>query len=469
MNTHAFTKYDIRGKIGRDIDTQFVYRLGHALNDVFHPESLVIGKDVRLSSDMLEHILCSALRECGIDVILLGLCGTEEISFAVQKGNFDLGVMITASHNPVDENGFKCIHRNGIPLTEEELLSIRDSMENWPSCMRPSQTFTSQDASLASTASADAEKNTPCHSGFHRRVYLQWLLDYTHATRAKPLKIVADAGNGCAGIFLEELAKELPHTFYFLHVTPDGAFPHGVPNPLVPENRNRTAERVRETGADLGLAWDGDFDRCFFYTNRGQFVEGAYIVGFLAFALLQQTRGAKIIHDPRVYWNTCDLVRAANGIPVMSRTGHALMKASMRRENAIYGGEMSAHHYFRDFACCDSGMLPWLLVINALESLGQGLGDALAERMERFPTSGEINIRHAHPEAVLQHIQMLFGRKAVHEDHLDGLNMEFAEWRFNLRSSNTEPVMRLNVEGRADRALVEERTAALLQKIQEIP
>ncbi len=296
--------------------------------------------------------------------------------------------------------------------------------------------------------------------------YLNWLLDYSGARDAadsgRPLKIAADAGNGCAGLVLRELAPSLPFDFVCRQMEPDGHFPNGVPNPLLPEKRQATAEAVRRAGADLGIAWDGDFDRCFFYDSEGRFIEGYYLIGLLAGELLRRFPGGKVIHDTRVYWNTREMVLAAGGTPIMGKTGHAFMKERMRAEDAVYGGEMSAHHYFRDFAYCDSGMLPWLLIAALLSRSGASLAELVSERMAAYPCSGEINRRVADAPRLMQTLRDRYADAALHEDRLDGVNLEFADWRFNLRMSNTEPLLRLNVESRADPALLEDKTSELL-------
>ena len=254
----------------------------------------------------------------------------------------------------------------------------------------------------------------------------------------------------------------MPFRLIKVHHEPDPTFPHGVPNPLLPENRQATAEAVRHYGADVGLAWDGDFDRCFFFDEQGGFLEGYYLVGFLAQALLARHPGAAIIHDPRLTWNTIEMVREAGGVPIMSKTGHAFIKERMRAENALYGGEMSGHHYFRDFAYCDSGMIPWLLVLEVMSRSGRKLSELVAERLARFPVSGEINRRLPDPEAAMRRVEDRFGPQAQISDRTDGLSLEFPEWRFNLRPSNTEPVLRLNVETRGDAVLLKKKTEEIL-------
>jgi phosphomannomutase/phosphomannomutase/phosphoglucomutase len=258
------------------------------------------------------------------------------------------------------------------------------------------------------------------------------------------------------------LAAHLPCEFIHLHDEPDGNFPHGIPNPLLPENRAATTAAVRAHGADLGLAWDGDFDRCFFFDETGEFIEGYYLVGLLAAAALRGSPGGSIVHDPRLVWNTVDLVTAAGGRPLMNKTGHAFMKERMRREDAVYGGEMSAHHYFRDFAYCDTGMLPWLHIIDELSVSGRTMSSLVAAMQANYPASGEINRRLSDPESALDRVEKRYLADAQAVDHTDGLSLDMGQWRFNLRRSNTEPVIRLNVESRGDLPLMEEKTADIL-------
>ncbi|HKJ04411.1 MAG TPA: phosphomannomutase, partial [Geopsychrobacteraceae bacterium] len=299
----------------------------------------------------------------------------------------------------------------------------------------------------------------------NRPDYVQHLLTYVNKENLKLLKIVVNAGNGGAGAAIDALEPFLPFEFIKIHHNPDGNFPNGIPNPLLPENRSATRDAVLSHGADLGIAWDGDFDRCFLFDGQGQFIEGYYIVGLLGEYLLTRNPGAKIIHDPRLTWNTVDVVAAAGGIPVQSKTGHAFIKERMRLEDAIYGGEMSAHHYFREFAYCDSGMIPWLMVVQLMSQSEKSLAGLVGERMRMFPASGEINRRIENPLEAIGRVEELYADKSLLIDRTDGLSMEFEDWRFNLRCSNTEPLLRLNVESRRDVSMMEQKTSELLSII----
>ena len=451
VNLSAFKAYDIRGRVPDVLDEALARHIGYAFAQEFRPRSVVIGHDARLSSPALYRALAHGLRAAGTDVTGVGMCGTEEIYFAASALDFDGGIMVTGSHNPADENGFKLVLGGAVPVSGDSgLFHIRDRIR----------------------ASVEAGETVPavCTGAFRedcfRRRYADFLLDLAEPHSLRPLRIAADAGHGCAGLVMRELAPYLPLDIVLLNAEPDGRFPRGVPNPLLPENRAAFSRAVRELDVDFGIAWDGDFDRCFFYDREGRFIEGYYLVGLIAETLLAGRPGEKILHDPRLLWNTQELVHAAGGIPVECRTGHAFFKERMRAENALYGGEMSAHHYFRDFACCDSGMLPWLLVARLLSRSGKDLASLVEERMKAFPCSGEVNSRVDDIPAVLARVEARYAAlPGAKLSRIDGLSIAFPDWRFNLRGSNTETVLRLNVESRGDASLMQEKTAELLREI----
>ncbi|MBB5143175.1 phosphomannomutase [Desulfovibrio intestinalis] len=455
----CFKAYDIRGRVPDTLNAPLAHALGRSVVEVFGARRVVVGRDARLSGPILRDALAKGLNAAGAEVTDIGLCGTEEIYYAAANQPFDAGIMITGSHNPADENGFKLVRGGAIPVSGDSgLFALRDHV---------------QGLLAQSGAPAADEGSSAIYEASFRADYVRWLLEYSGATQLepgsgrKPLKIVADAGNGCAGLVLQDLKASLPFDFVCLHMEPDGTFPNGVPNPLLPERRAATAAAVREAAADMGVAWDGDFDRCFFYDGEGNFIEGYYCIGLLAQELLRRVPGGKIVYDTRVYWNTREVVLAAGGQPIMGKTGHAFMKERMRAEDAVYGGEMSAHHYFRDFAYCDSGMLPWLLVAGLLHRTGRSLADLVAERMAAYPCSGEINRRVQDAPSLMKLVRDRYAGGAVYEDSIDGVNLEFEDWRFNLRMSNTEPLLRLNVETRGNRALLEDRTEEILQLLKE--
>ena len=445
----AFKAYDIRGRVPSELNPEMAYRLGRAFAEQLQAKKVVVGRDVRLSSAELAAAVGKGLMEAGCDVLDIGLGGTEMVYFATSHLRADGGIMVTASHNPLDYNGMKLVRQESRPISGDSgLHAIRDAVcdgREWGPVAAP-----------GTTLAVDVLPS-----------YVEHLLSYIEVTRMKPLKVVMDAGNGGAGLVLRELAKRLPLEIVPVRFEPDGTFPQGIPNPLLPENRSLTAEAVRKSGADLGIAWDGDFDRCFFFDETGEFIEGYYVVGLLAAAFLQKTPGAKIIHDPRLTWNTRDMVETDGGVAIQSKTGHAFIKERMRAEDAVYGGEMSAHHYFRDFFYCDSGMIPWLLVLGLMSRSGKKLSELVDERMRLYPCSGEINRELSDAAAAIRRVEEKYLPQAIGVDRTDGVSLEFATWRFNLRSSNTEPVVRLNVETRGDEALMREKTAEILALLDE--
>jgi len=448
MRLDSFKAYDVRGRIPDEINESLAYDIGRAFAAFVKPRHVAVGYDIRLSSPALAAAVRRGLLECGSDVLDIGLCGTEGAYFATFAEKLDGGIMVTASHNPPDYNGMKFVREDARPISADTgLKEMRALIE---------------DRRLPPKASrAGSERQLEIRAG-----YLEHLLGYLDTTRLEPLKVVVNAGNGGAGLIVDALAPHLPIEFIKVNHEPDGTFPHGVPNPMLEENRTTTAEAVRASGADLGLAWDGDYDRCFFFDESGQFIEGYYLVGLLAESFLEREPGARIVHDPRLTWNTLDIVRRAGGTPVLCKSGHAFIKQKMREADAIYGGEMSAHHYFRRFSYCDSGMIPWLLVLAVLSERRQPLSALVGARMRLFPASGEIN-RHLESDArsILERVRAHYARAAQTIDHTDGLSMEFPEWRFNLRGSNTEPLVRLNVESRGSEPLMREKTAELLKLI----
>lgn len=444
----CFKAYDIRGRVPGELNANLAEQIGRCYAALFKPERLVVGHDMRLSSLELNEALAAGLNQLGVDVLHLGLCGTEEVyhgAFSLVEQGIDGGIMITASHNPADYNGMKFVQRNGRPVTGDNgLFAIGEMIMSG----RVPQPSVKRGAQLR-----DEDKSA----------YLAHLLGHIDPSSLAPMKIVANSGNGCAGAIVDLLEAQLPVEFVRLHHQPDGTFPHGVPNPLLPQNREETAEAVIANKADLGIAWDGDFDRCFFWDERGNFIEGYYMVGLLAQEMLRRQKGAKILHDPRLVWNTVEVVKAAGGIPLQTRTGHALIKERMWEEQALYGGEMSAHHYFRDFGCCDSGMIPWLLICSLMSRTRQPLSELIGSRMEAYPTSGEINSTVDDPDRVIAAVESAFPGGT--REYVDGLSVAFDDFRFNIRKSNTEPLLRLNVETRADSGLLERKTAELLALI----
>ena len=445
-NLNSFKAYDIRGRIPDEINESLAYDIGRAYAAFVKPKRVAVGYDIRLSSPQLAGSLKRGLKDCGTDVLDIGLWGTEGAYFATFAEKLDGGIMVTASHNPPDYNGMKFVREEARPISADTgLMDMRGLIE--------------RRALPAPVAWPGSERTLDV-----RPKYLEHLLSYVNRQKLRKLKVVVNPGNGGAGLIVDALEALLPFEFIKLNNKPDGTFPNGVPNPMLEENRAATADLVRSKGADVGLAWDGDYDRCFFFDERGQFIEGYYIVGLLAESFLKQEPGARIVHDPRLTWNTLEIVRRLGGTPVLCKSGHAFIKQKMREVDAVYGGEMSAHHYFRKFSYCDSGMIPWLLVLAVISERGQPLSALVGERMRLFPASGEIN-RHLSTDAksILARVRAHYQDKAQSIDLTDGLSMEFGSWRFNLRGSNTEPLVRLNVESRADESLMRDKTEEVLK------
>ena len=448
MTTLAcFKTYDIRGKLGPELNAAVAARIGRAFGHLVGGGAVVLGRDPRASSLELAAAVAVGLQEAGVTVLDLGLCGTEEMYFAVTRFGAQGGVEVTGSHNPIDQNGLKLVGAGSAPLTPAEFARVRQLAEAGgvadvtPGALRP----------IGTAARPD---------------YVARVLSFVDVAALRPLTILVNAGNGAAGPTFDAIAEGLavrgaPLRFVRMDHPPDPTFPNGIPNPMLPENQPRTAAAVVAAGADFAVAWDGDFDRCFFFDHRGGFVAGEYVVGLLAEAFLAKEPGATIIHDPRVMWNTRDVVARAGGLAVMARTGHAFLKAKMRETGAVYGGEMSAHHYFRDFMACDSGMIPWLLVAELVSRRRVSLADLLAERRAAFPTSGEINFTGTDVAAAVAAVEAAFAPLALARDDTDGMSLSFADWRFNLRASNTESLLRLNVESRGRPDVVADQVAAI--------
>lgn len=442
ITIESFKAYDIRGQIPNQLNPDICYRIGNATAAFLDARRVVVGRDMRLSSAEFADAVIRGLVEAGVEVLDIGLCGTEMVYFAVMHLEADGGIMVTASHNPADYNGLKLVREAAKPISADTGLDVIRGI-------------------------AEADRRSTGEGGKRVDVdvfdaYVEHMLSYVDRERLKPLTLVVNAGNGCAGIAVDGLEPHLPFRFVKVHHEPDGTFPNGIPNPLLPENRQSTVDAVLEHGADFGIAWDGDFDRCFLFDEKGGFIEGYYIVGLLAESLLGSHRGAKIVHDPRLTWNTLDIVASAGGEAVQSKSGHSFIKETMRAVNGLYGGEMSAHHYFRDFSYADSGMIPWLLVAELVSTTGKTLSELVGERQVLFPASGEINRKVQHADTTLAKLHGEYAERANRVDDTDGYSFEFDNWRFNVRKSNTEPVVRLNVESRGDAELMRTKTAEVL-------
>ncbi|MBO6179124.1 MAG: phosphomannomutase [Selenomonadaceae bacterium] len=442
ITTEAFGAFDIRGIYPESINEEIAYRIGRALPKLFDMKNVVVGYDIRLSSKSLTDALIKGLAESGADVSSAGLIGTEMIYFATSFYGFDGGVMVTASHNPKEYNGMKFVRKNSRPISENNGLKelAAEVLKEPPAVVD----------NIGKVKPLDMMTD-----------YVNHILSYVNIDKLKPYKVVANIGNGAAGAVVKALKEKLPFDTTMIFAEPDGAFPNGVPNPLKKENRAATIEAVKKYGADVGVAWDGDFDRCFLFDENGGFIEGYYMVGFLAEAFLKKEKGATIIYDPRLTWNTIETVKKYGGNPVMVRSGHAFIKDKMRELDAIYGGELSSHHYFRDFYYCDSGMIPWLLTLELMSEMNKPLSKLMKDRQEAYPASGEISRRVKDPDKTLEKVKEKYAPNGEFND-IDGVSVDFKDWRFNLRKSGTEPDIRLNVESRGNKRLMEEKTKEIL-------
>jgi len=449
MNIDCFKAYDVRGRIPDQLNAEVAYRIGNAMVEYLDAKQIVLARDIRLSSQELADAVCAGLNDAGAEVLDVGLGGTEMVYFGTGHLGADGGIMVTASHNPADYNGLKLVKAESRPISGDTgLKDIRRIAER-------------DERRIAATKGVRQEVDIQAD-------YINKLLSFVELSELKPLKLVVNAGNGGAGLTIDRIESKLPFEFVKIHHNPDGEFPNGVPNPMLEENRRSTIDAIRASGADFGIAWDGDFDRCFFFDENGRFIEGYYIVGLLAESMLAENPGSAIIYDPRMTWNTLETVAAHGGRAVLSKSGHSFIKDVMRREDAIYGGEMSAHHYFRDFYYCDSGMVPWLLVAQIVSRSEKSLSSLVDACMARYPSSGEINREVPDTQAAIDLFNERYRKTALSVDETDGISMEFENWRFNLRASNTEPVIRLNVESRGDPALLSAKTGELLAALEAL-
>ncbi|MAI41617.1 MAG: phosphomannomutase [Candidatus Azotimanducaceae bacterium] len=443
----CFKAYDLRGRIPDELNVDIAYRVGRAFIKFSQAKKLVVGHDIRLSSPDICDALVRGLRDQGADIYHIGECGTEEIYFSTAHFDMDGGIMVTASHNPKNYNGMKFVREEAKPISRDSGLREIERLVG--------QNNFRKEGSRGSINDLD-----------HRAAYIKRILRYIEPAKIAPLRIVVNAGNGGAGAVIDRIEEFLPCEFIKIHHKPDGSFPNGVPNPLLIENRLPTADAIKKYKADLGLAWDGDFDRCFFFDSDGRFIEGYYIIGLLAQSFLERKSDNRVVHDPRLIWNTKNVVESLGGIAIQSKAGHSFIKERMRIERAIYGGEMSAHHYFQDFFYSDSGMIPWLLVISLMSNKGKSLAELVNEGMRLYPVSGEINCHVDDAPLIIRSLEDTYSHQAKDLDYTDGLSISFDEWRFNVRMSNTEPVIRINVESRGDEPLMRAKTKELHSLIQ---
>ena len=442
----SFKAYDIRGQLPHEINSEIAYRVGNATAEYLSAKKMILGRDIRASSKELSESIALGLMDAGVEVIDIGECGTENVYYATGELKSCGGIMVTASHNPSDYNGFKIVSENAKPISSETgLLDIRKLAES--------------DKRLISETGGNLEKRDLNKS------YVKKILSFIDFDSLDKLRVVMNPGNGGAGVYAELISKNIPIEVIRLNFDPDSSFPNGIPNPMLEENRASTSQAVIDNKADVGIAWDGDFDRCFFFDEKGNFIEGYYLVGLFAKSFLDKNRNEKVIYDPRLTWNTIDVVERHNGDAIQCQSGHSFIKKSMRDNDAVYGGEMSAHHYFRDFYYCDSGMIPWLLILEMISKEKMPLSQMIQKYRERYPVSGEINLKVNNTKIIIDLIKEYYLDDALGVDETDGIGMEFEKWRFNLRASNTEPLIRLNVESDGNESLMNDKTRELLDRI----
>ena len=445
----SFKAYDIRGKLPHEINSEIAYRVGNATAKYLSAKKMVLGRDIRASSNELSESMALGLMDAGVDVIDIGECGTENVYYATGELKSCGGIMVTASHNPSDYNGFKIVGDNAKPISSETgLVDIRKLAES--------------DQRLISEKKGNLEYRDLNQS------YVKKIISFIDSGSLDKLKVVMNPGNGGAGVYAELISKNMPIEVIKLNFDPDSSFPNGIPNPMIEENRVSTSQAVIDNEADVGIAWDGDFDRCFFFDEKGNFIEGYYLVGLLAKSFLNKNCNEKVIYDPRLTWNTIDVVQRYGGDAIQCQSGHSFIKKSMRDNDAVYGGEMSAHHYFRDFYYCDSGMIPWLLILEMISKEKMPLSQMIQKYRDRYPVSGEINLKVNNTKKIIELIKEYYLDGASRVDETDGVGMEFEKWRFNLRASNTEPLIRLNVESYNNESLVNEKTKELVDRINSL-
>lgn len=452
--SRAFKAYDIRGRIPDELNDEVVKLIGNSFVQFLREKEeiknpIIIGYDVRPTSKKFSEILAKGIIEAGVDIIDIGLTGTDMVYFATATLGAAGGIMITASHNPPEYNGLKLVREDAIPISGDTgLINIKEKVFS-------GKYYTQEKKGIIKQQDVMKE-------------YIEHVINFIDVDKIKPMKVVMNAGNGCAGVALKPLMEKIPKIevikqFWDL----DGTFPNGIPNPLLLERRKDTTDKVLETKSDLGVAWDGDFDRCFFFDEKGNFIEGYYLVALFGDFYAKKYPGSKIIHDPRLVWATIEAVEAAGGITVANKSGHTFIKERMRKEDAIYAGEMSAHHYFKDNFYADNGMIPMLLLFQIISESGEKLSDLVKDWMARYPVSGEINVKVKSPKEILGKIEEKYVPQAKKVSKIDGISLEYDNWRFNLRISNTEPVIRLNVETRGNTKLMEEKRDEILKFIKE--
>lgn len=442
LDPRVFKAYDVRGLYPNELDEDGAYRIGRAYAEHFEPRSIAVGRDMRLSAPSMAAAVIEGVADAGTDVLDIGLVGTEMVYFAVDERGLDGGICVTASHNPKDYTGMKIVRRGALPVGGDSgLAEIRELAG----------------ADLGASKKRGVVRQEDVWPGFVEKV-----LSFVDPDAMRPLRVVVDAANGMAGAMLPPVLDRLPQIEVVrCNFEPDGTFPNHEPNPLLPENREFIVRRTRDEDADLGVAYDGDADRCFFVDDTGEFVPGDFVTALLAQSVLEKEPGSKVIYDVRASWAVPKVIEEAGGTPLVNRVGHAFIKHRMRQEDAAFAGEVSAHYYFRDFSRADSGVVPFLLMLELLSRTGEKLSAILAPYRERYFLTGEINTPVADVPLKLQELKERYSAEGGRISHLDGLSVEFDDWHFNVRPSNTEPLLRLNLEALRENLMEEKRDEVL--------
>jgi phosphomannomutase len=443
LDPKVFKAYDVRGIYPDELDEEGAYAIGRAYVEEFQPRRIAVGHDMRLSSPVMTDAVMRGAAESGADVVELGLVGTEMVYFAVGELGLDGGIAVTASHNPKEYTGMKIVRRGALPVGGDSgLLDIR---------------------ARAAAATGARHETGPVGTITHQDIwpaFVERVLSFIDVSSLKPLRVVIDAANGMAGAMLPPVLEQLPIDVVRHFFEPDGTFPNHEPNPLLPENREFIVRKVTEEGADLGVAFDGDADRCFFVDDTGEFVPGDFVTALLAESILAKEPGGKILYDVRASWAVPETIRSAGGVPLVNRVGHAFFKHRMREEGAVFGGEVSGHYYFRDFSQADSGVIPFLLMLELLSKRGEKLSETLHPFRERYFITGEINTPVGDVALKLQELKERFGAEGK-VSHLDGLSIDAEDWHMNVRPSNTEPLLRLNLEALSPELMERKRDEVL--------
>lgn len=457
MDLSCFKAYDIRGEVGVNFDTEICYWVGLAMVQLLDARQIILGRDARGTSREFADAVAHGVIDAGADVLDIGLSGTEEVYWSVSEFNACGGIMVTASHNPITYNGLKIVKSGSRPLEPSgEFLDLHKLVKS---------------RSRKPLASSGTRRNMYKTA---RAAYIDKVISFIEPSALKPLKIVVNSGNGAAGPTIDAIAAELSRRDALLHLIqinhePDPAFPNGIPNPMLAENHADMAEIILREGADFGVSFDGDFDRCAIFDDLGRYISGEYLVGLLAELMLHRHPASSVVYEPRVTWNIEDAISSAGGIGAVSKIGHAFLKSAMRGSGAVYGGELSCHHYFRDFAYCDSGMIPWLLVAEHLSQDGEKISDYVNTRRTKFLSSGERNFSMGSPGEAFLRVTNHFASDLISLDETDGLSLIFNDWRLNLRCANTEPLVRLNLETRGDSRLLAKKLAEVTTILKDCP